>query len=229
MELKVEWSQKVIGRFSELALCIGIVRGVKNERANLKIIEELKRQVITEARREHRVEELKDHPVVRAYRDFYWKLGIDPTKTRPSGEALLRRVLRGKPLPTISTVVDAYNLASLKTIIPLSGFDLKLLKPPLHVRFSRENEEFCGIGMQKPIKLKGNMLVLADERQILCIYPYRDSDATKITGSTKKVAVIGYGAPGISKQQLQNAVETAVSFIRRASGGETEAIKVFKP
>ena len=176
-----------------------------------------------------KVEELKNNPVVRVYRDFYWKLDIDPTKTRPSGEALLRRVLHGKPLPAISTVVDAYNLASLKTIIPLSGFDLKLLKLPLHLRFSRENEEFLGIGMQKPIKLKSNMLVLADETQILCIYPHRDADATKITADTKEVMIVGYGAPGISEQQLQSAVETAISFIKMTSGGEAEAIKVFKP
>ena len=228
MELSVNWSRVVIERFPELAICIGVVRGVKNQRASPKI-EELKRQVITEARREHTVEKLKDNPVVRAYRDLYWKLDIDPTKTRPSGEALLRRVLHGKPLPAISTVVDAYNLASLKTIIPLSGFDLKLLKLPLHLRFSRENEEFLGIGMQKPIKLKSNMLVLADETQILCMYPHRDADATKITANTKEVMIVGYSAPGISEQQLQSAVETAVSFIKMTSGGEAEAIKVFKP
>lgn len=84
-----------------------------------------------EVKTKYDVETLKDEPTVRAYRDLYWRLGIDPTKTRPSGESLLRRVLHGNELPNTSTVVDAYNLASMKTIIPISGFDLDLLVPPV--------------------------------------------------------------------------------------------------
>jgi DNA/RNA-binding domain of Phe-tRNA-synthetase-like protein len=224
----VKWSQEVTERFPELAVCLGLIKGVTVERTNSQI-EELKSKITNEVKRSHRIEELRDNPIVRAYRNFYWKLDIDPTKTRPSGEALLRRILRGKTLPTISTVVDAYNLASLKTIIPLSGFDLKLLNPPLEVRFSKENEEFQGIGMATPIKLKNNMLVLADKTGILCVYPYKDADATKITLSTKKVVIIGYGAPGIAENKLKNAVETTIRFIKQVSGGKTEIIKIFKP
>lgn len=226
--MNVEWSREVAEKFPELAVCMGIIKGVTVERVNPQI-EELKSKIIDKVKRSYQIEKLKDNPVVRAYRDFYWKLDIDPTKTRPSGEALLRRTLRGKPLPTISTIVDAYNLASLKTIIPLSGFDLKLLNPPLQIRFSKGNEEFYGIGMTTPIKLKNNMLVLADKTRILCIYPHRDADATKITLNTREVVIIGYGAPGIIENKLKNAVETAIQFIKKVSGGKAEIIKVSKP
>jgi len=155
-------------------------------------------------------------------------LDIDPTKTRPSGEALLRRVLHGKEIPRISTVVDSYNLASLKTIIPLSGFDLDTLHLPLCVRFSRQNEEFHGIGMDTPKKLADKMLVLADGKRIVCIYPYRDAEVTKITEKTKNVVVVGYGAPKIHQNELTNAVETALSFIQQTSGGKIETVSVFK-
>lgn len=165
---------------------------------------------------------------MRAYRDFYWKLDIDPTKTRPSGKALLRRVLHAKELPRISTVVDAYNLASMKTIIPISGFDKDQLNPPFQVRFARNSETFTGIGMNKPMTLTDKMLVLADEKQILCIYPYRDSDHTKITGQTRNVLIVGYGAPGITEEQLKEAVETTISYIKLVSDGKTEMTKVFK-
>jgi DNA/RNA-binding domain of Phe-tRNA-synthetase-like protein len=50
---------------------------------------------------------LKDHPIIRAYRDFYWRLGIDPTKQRPSSEGLARRLLAQGRLPRINSVVDA--------------------------------------------------------------------------------------------------------------------------
>jgi len=201
---------------------------VRAERTNSKI-EALRRSVTEEVQGRFQLEALKDHPTVRAYRDLFWSLGVDPTKTRPSGEALLRRVLHGGEIPRISTVVDAYNLASLKTIIPLSGFDLNLMSPPLRVRFSKTNEEFHGISMDAPVKLTERMLVLTDTKQIVCIYPHRDADATKITTGTKNVLVVGYGAPNISPSQLREAVETALNLIIQTSEGKIETVRVFSP
>ena len=77
--------------------------------------------------------------------------------------------------------------------------------------------------------LTGKMLVLADQKRTLCIYPYRDSDHTKITEQTRNVLTVGYGAPGVTHEQLKEAVETTVSCIKLVSDGETETIKVFSP
>jgi DNA/RNA-binding domain of Phe-tRNA-synthetase-like protein len=226
MEISVYWSVEVCKQFPKLSLSIGVIKNVHVEKENGKI-KKLKQAVYDEVRAKYKVEALKDNPTVRAYRDFYWKLNIDPTKTRPSGEALLRRVLHGNELPTISTVVDAYNLASMKTVIPTSGFDSQKLSPPLDVRFTRRREPFTGIGIGKPIALIGKILVLTDRNQILSIYPYRDADQTKITEKTRNVLIIAYGAPGIADQQLEEAVETSLSYIEQVSGGEAEAVKVF--
>src|SRR3989442_15085108 len=70
-----------------------------------------KATVTARIRDTYTTEALKDVPELRAYRDFFWRVGIDPTKIRPAAEALIRRILGGKPLPTINTLVDAYNLA----------------------------------------------------------------------------------------------------------------------
>jgi DNA/RNA-binding domain of Phe-tRNA-synthetase-like protein len=179
-------------------------------------------------RQSHKAELLKDDSTVRAYRDLYWSLGIDPTKTRPSGEALLRRVLHGNDVPSISNVVDAYNLVSLETIIPLSGFDQDLIFPPLEIRFSTEKDEFKGIGIDEPVKLTEKVLLVADRKQILCVYPYRDADATKITEKTRDVQIIGYGAPNITRTQLVAAAEKALSYIERVAGGRKETVNVFQ-
>ncbi len=226
MELRVDWASEVSSKFPELSICVGAISNVSVEKDNERI-QKLRKTVYEEVRANYKIETLKDNPTVRAYRDFYWKLDIDPTKTRPSGEALLRRVLHGSELPQISTVVDAYNLGSMKTIIPISGFDRDMLNPPFHVRFARKGETFTGIGMSKPLILEENMLVLADEKQVLCIYPYRDADSTKITMQTRNVLIVGYGAPGISEEQLREAVETTLSYIQEVANGEIEMVKVF--
>lgn len=227
MQPVVYCSIEVAAKFPKLAVGVGQVTNVTIEAENKKI-KELKSMVYAEVRAKYRdVEKLKDNTVVRAYRDLYWKLDIDPTKTRPSGEALLRRVLHGKPLPTISTAVDAYNLASMKTIIPISGFDMEKLSPPFNIRFAENGEEFIGIGMKESIKLTNKMLVLADTKRVLCIYPHRDSDSTKITEKTRNILIVGYGAQGISLQQLEEAVKTALEYIKKVCGGETQKIEIF--
>ena len=227
MQVPVLWGSQVSQKFPELTICIGIVNNVHVEKESDQI-QELKEAVYKEVRTKYNIETLRDNPTVRAYRDFYWKLDVDPTKTRPSGEALLRRVLHRRELPCISTVVDAYNLASLQTIIPISGFDKDRLNPPFQIRFAKNGEAFTGIGMNKPMTLTDKTLVLTDENQILCIYPYRDSDHTKITRQTGNVLVVGYGALGITEQQLKETVKTTISYIKLVSGGETETIKVFE-
>lgn len=214
-------------RFSKLAICVGIIDNIKVEKENdqNKI---LKKTACEEVRAKYNVETLKDNLIVRAYRDMYWRLSIDPTKTRPSGEALLRRVLNGNDLPNISTAVDEYNIASMKTMIPISGFDLDRLTPPFQIRFAKDDETFTGIGMIKPLSLSANMLVLADERQIVCIYPYRDADNTKITTASHNAMIVGYGAPEISLLQLREAVEMALFFIKEVSGGQIGMIETFQ-
>jgi DNA/RNA-binding domain of Phe-tRNA-synthetase-like protein len=226
MSLCVNWDSEISARFPELSICIGIINKVHIEKENEQI-QTLKKSVCEEVRAKYNIETLKDNSTVRAFRDFYWKLDIDPTKTRPSGEALLRRVLHGDELLHISTVVDAYNLASMKTIIPISGFDKDRLNLPFQVRFVKNGEAFTGIGMSKPMTLTDKMLVLADEKQVLCIYPYRDSDYTKITEHTQNVVIVGYGAPKITEEQLKEAVETTLAYIKQVSGGEIEMVKVF--
>jgi DNA/RNA-binding domain of Phe-tRNA-synthetase-like protein len=94
------------------------------------------------------------------------------------------------------------------------------------VRFAKDGEIFTGIGMETPIPLTPRMLILADRRQILCVYPYRDSDDTKITLKTRNVAIVGYGAPEIEPKRLKDAVEMTLSFIIKVAGGEIAMIEI---
>src|SRR5207247_10926710 len=66
----------------------------------------------TDYRRTSALETLKDEARLRAYRDFFWRVGVDPTKVRPAAEALLRRVIQGKHFPRINELVAAYTHTS---------------------------------------------------------------------------------------------------------------------
>src|SRR3990170_3670396 len=172
------------------------------ERADL---EAYKAEVLARVRASYTLESVKDVPELRAYRDFFWRVGIDPTKTRPAAEALIRRILGGKPLPKINTLVDAYNLASIETRIALAAFDAATLHGNLVMRMARAGEEFLGIGMKKPVVLTGHEVVNVDDVGPIAIYPYRDSARTAVTLSTRATVFLVCGVPGIHRETLLDA------------------------
>jgi len=178
-------------------------------------LENFKLEVMKQIRNEHNIDSVKDEPTFRAYRDFFWSIRIDPTKTRPASEALIRRILAGKKIPTINTLVDTYNLASIKSKIALATFDADKLEGKIFMRFSEEGEQILGIGMKKPLILKGGEIVASDNKKLVAVYPYRDSDNTKVTETTENALIVICGVPGITKETLENASNLTFEYITR--------------
>jgi DNA/RNA-binding domain of Phe-tRNA-synthetase-like protein len=164
------------------------------------------------------LEEVKHQPIFRAYRDFFWKVGIDPTKIRPAGEALTRRILGGRDLPRVNTVVDSYNLASVETSIAIAAFDSqKVSEDALAMRKAERGESFLGIGMESPDSLSGVEVVIEDKAShgLIAVYPYRDSDDSKVTESTTDILFMMCGVPGIDDAALERAETTTREYVRR--------------
>ena len=194
------------------------IKGVKVEVEDAKL-EVFKSDVFRRVKARWSLDDLREHPIFRAYRDFFWKLGIDPTKTRPAAEALIRRVLRDSPIPRINTLVDAYNLASVETSIPFAAFDLgSIIGEPI-MREARAGEEFLGIGMDKPSVLGGGEPVIHDDEKLIAVYPHRDAEASKITLETGDVLLLTCGVPGVDEETLNKAEAVAVSYITSFCSG----------
>lgn len=217
MSLNID--SKLKTRFPELDALTLDIQGVTIKKKHTEL-EKFKQEVEEQVRKEYTLESVKDHPTFRAYRTFFWGIGIDPTKIRPAAEALTRRILAGKPLPRINTLVDAYNLASIKTRIALATFDADKLEGKLLMRFAEENEHIVGIGMDKPFVMKGGEIVLSDETKLIAVYPYRDADNTKVTESTENVSIVVCGVPGISKEMLENASRVTLEYVTRFCNAE---------
>lgn len=216
MSLRV--SPELTGRYTGLGALLVRARGVKVERSTREL-EKFKGEIIQEIRGKYRLEALKDAPIIRAYRDFFWRVGIDPTKIRPAAEALIRRVLSGKSLPSINNVVDAYNLASMKTEIALAAFDEDRLQGELLMRVANKGERFLGIGMAGAKELQGGEIVVSDAVKLVAIYPYRDAEESKVMEETKNVLLMSCGVPGISAEDLLRGAHVAQEYVTRFCGG----------
>ncbi|MGC9105504.1 MAG: B3/B4 domain-containing protein [Thermoprotei archaeon] len=153
------------------------------------------------------LEGLKDDPIVRAYRDFYWRLGVDPTKTRPAGEALRRRLIKDGKLPRINFIVDVGNLVSAKTLVPIGIYDRKKFVEEPIITLTRGGEEFLGIGKKRAERLPPGIPVMMSGSAVMHIYPHRDSLLTSVDDNTKDVLVVCAGVPGVPESLVKEACD----------------------
>ena len=159
---------------------------------------------------------LKEDPKIRAYRSFYWKIGIDPTKTRLSSEALVRRFFR-KGIPLINNMVDAGNLSSARSLIPIGLYDVGELKGDPVLRLSISGDIFRGIGGKDEVMTDG-IPVLADDKGVIHLYPHRDSMRTRITERTEEVFMVACGVRGIRQKDLESSIEGVVYYYDQLRG-----------
>ena len=124
------------------------------------------------------------HEAEQPARKLYHALGIDPSKTRPSSEALLRRVLQGKGLYRINAIVDAANLASLALLLPVGLYDTARIRPPVTLRIGGEGEGYEGIRKDRVHVAGRPVLVDADGP---FGNPTSDSLRTCVTPETRSV------------------------------------------
>lgn len=216
MILKID--SEINTRFPDLNALMIQIKDVKIHKID-DDLEKIKLEVIKKVRKEYNINLVKDQKTFREYRDFFWKIGIDPTKIRPATEALIRRILAGKTIPRINTLVDAYNLASIKSGVALATFDTDKLDSDILMRFAQEGEQFYGIGMEKPLILKGGEIVISDNIKLIAVYPYRDAENTKVTEKTKNITIIVCGVPGISKEILSEALRIVFEYVTTFCGG----------
>lgn len=214
----MQFDSRVLDAFPGICVAEGEIRSVRIEKESVGL-KALKAGVVAEIRSRYSLETVKDEPLFRAYRDFFWSVGVDPTKTRPASEALVRRILSGGALPKINTAVDAYNLASAVSGIPIAAFDSDTLKGDITMRFAEDGEEFTGIGMKKPVILRANQVILVDSDQIIAIYPYRDSDTTKVTPDTRTLHIVTCGIPEVGREVVLKAYDMCAGFLREHTGG----------
>ncbi len=128
-----------------------------------------------------------------AVRTMYKRVGLDPTKTRPSSEALLRRVRKGDTLPRINSMVDVCNWCSFEFQLPYGLYDAAQIQGDVTLRIGREGESYPGI--RKDEVHVGGRIALVDATGPFG-NPTSDSARTMVTTATSR-ALLVYRGPGL--------------------------------
>lgn len=139
-----------------------------------------------------------------AVRAMYRRVGLDPTKTRPSSEALLRRVRRGDPLPRINTMVDVCNWCSLEFQLPYGLYDADRLEGDVELRIGRPGESYPGI--RKDEVHVGGRITLADRLGPFG-NPTSDSARTMVTTATTRALVVVFAPRELDVRRLGHVLD----------------------
>ena len=150
-------------------------------------------------------------PARRLYRTF----GVDPTRTRPSSEALLRRILQGKPLPRILNAVDVCNLCSLSFLLPIGLYDRDKIRGRVVLRRGTAGEAYQGI-RKDSVGVEGRP-VLADDAGAFG-NPSSDSLRTCVDNTTRRLFMVIFAPHEAARPMLAAHVDEAIGAMTRHLG-----------
>jgi DNA/RNA-binding domain of Phe-tRNA-synthetase-like protein len=180
-------------------------------------------RVAGEYRRRYADKPPSDIPDLQPARDLYRRTGEDPTKLRPSSEALLRRVLRGDSLSRVNSLVDTCNLCSLEFLLPIGLYDLDRISDEVTARIGQDGEGYESLG--KGFYSVEGRLALFDESGPFGS-PTNDSRRTAITDATQRCLMVIFAPATHSLDLLSAHVRHASSRLQELvdAGGVDTAI-----
>ncbi len=208
LDIKISISEDVLKVCPEFSMA-AIECKVKNSTYSKDLWQEID-NFTSHFTQNYKMEDIKNRPAIEATRMVYKKLGKDPNRYRPSGEALCRRLLKGQGLYQIDTLVDLINLVSLKTGYSIGGFDADKIEGNLELGVGKQNEPFEAIG-------RGTMNI-----EGLPVYrdsiggignPSSDEERTKISAETTHLLLLINGYSGM--EGLSVAVEYSINLLKK--------------
>ena len=155
-----------------------------------------------------------------AVRTMYKRVGIDPTKRRPSSEALLRRVRKGDSLPRINSMVDVCNWCSLEYQLPYGLYDAAHIEGDVVLRIGVDGESYPGIRKDE-VHVAGR-ITLADSRGPFG-NPTSDSARTMVTTETRRALVVVFAPREIDARRLNNVLDMTAQRMHEFTGATRSA------
>jgi DNA/RNA-binding domain of Phe-tRNA-synthetase-like protein len=152
---------------------------------------------------------------VISVRTMFKRVGLDPTKTRPSSEALLRRVRKGDTLPRINSMVDICNWCSLEFQLPYGLYDADKIDGDVELRLGTEGESYAGI-RKDDVHVNGR-IALADRLGPFG-NPTSDSARTMVTTETRHALLVVFAPREVDERQLTRVLDATSARMAEFTG-----------
>lgn len=159
------------------------------------------------------IEDVSKADIIADTKNAYRKLGKDPSRYRPSAEALTRRVVKGKGLYRVNNIVDALNMISIKHGFSIGGYDLDAIKGKIELGIGKPGEPYKAIG--RGLLNIENLPVLRDEKGAFGS-PTSDSMRTMVRDHTLNFLMVFFDFSGSAK--LEDALNDVKNIYRTFCG-----------
>jgi DNA/RNA-binding domain of Phe-tRNA-synthetase-like protein len=178
---------------------------------------------LNDFRSRHSVDNVSSIPMIKSTKEAYRKLGKDPSRYRPSAEALTRRTLQGKDLYLVNSLVDSLNLFSILTGISIGGYDRDKIEGIITFSSGRENEPYEAIG-RGTLNI-ANLPLLRDDKGAFGS-PTSDSTRTMITKETRNFLLVFFDFS--PDNELEKIMGKADDHFRRFNSITASSISIYK-
>ena len=154
----------------------------------------------------------QSHPSIAAWRTtFRSAMGLKGGDFPSSIEALVKRVISGKGIGSINSVVDFYNLLSLQYVVPVGGWDADgLADRDIELRLTRSGESFRELGAPSAVTVDAGEVCYGDAKALITRhFVWRQSEEAKVTAGTRRVFLVSEILPAVGAEV---AAEVARAF-----------------
>lgn len=172
-------------------------------------------QLQAEAARMYNIDFLQTVPRIIAVRTMYKKMDFDPSRYRPSSEALVRRILKNKGLYFVNSAVDVNNYCSIKYLMPFGLYDADKIKGNVGYRVAQEGTYINISG--KEVSTGGKPFLIDDDG--VFGNPTSDARRTAVTLSTANILSVMYADEEITGSMLNEALDFMAEMFIRYNGG----------
>lgn len=202
-------------------LALGVVFAqVQVSKHNEQLWKEINQCVMRISSKYNNTDSLYNVEEIKALRDGYKAIGKDPTRYRGSAEALARRIIQGKGLYKVNTIVDINNLVSLESMSSVGSYDLSHIIEPISFRIGQLGESYKGIG--KEIINITELPIFADKSGPFGS-PTSDSERAMITEKTKNLMMIVISFTG--KESLEKYLNRISDLLVKYASAEKNQIE----
>jgi DNA/RNA-binding domain of Phe-tRNA-synthetase-like protein len=202
-----------------------LFRNVQADAANPALRHEIAEEVRTIRARFDSPAAIRSAPEVIGFREILRKVGVDPRKEQPSVERLLTFALKRGDLPAVNSLVDAYNLVSVRSLCSLGAHDFDLVTPPVALRLLTGKESFTPLGRTAERTLAAGEYGYVDAGdRVLCRLDVLQADFSKVTAGTVNALLIIEGTNVHAPEVFRQAFTDAIALVTRYCGGTAEVL-----
>ena len=154
---------------------------------------------------------------IKEWRETFKTVGTDPSRYRPSVEALYRRIKKQNYLPSVHSAIDLNNFFSLRFEVPIGIYDSRHLAGDITIKIGEAGDEYLGLNGR--INSMNNMITSVDQAGPFGS-PFVDSERTKVTEDTKQALQIIYFSPSTTTEESNKQTKALMDMFLQIHGGE---------